>query len=267
MLPAMLAVAACDRDSRSAAEKPGVVVSIPPQAFIIDKLVGGLVEVRTMVPAGRSPEGYQPLPQQLAGIKNSSHYFAIGLPFEQVWLPRLVQAHKSIEVVAPPAGELKDDPHRWTDPRQMIEFAWVAYRTMQPIYPGDAEVLSDNFLQLKEELNELDKKIAALMMGQEKRRFLVFHPAWSYFAKRYGLEQVAYEHDGQQPGARYMTDLLDLCRQNNVRTLFVQPQSSAIHAERFADELNLSQVVIDPLDYNYIGNLEKVAGKIAGDLW
>ncbi|NNF67887.1 MAG: zinc ABC transporter solute-binding protein, partial [Gammaproteobacteria bacterium] len=157
--------------------------------------------------------------------------------------------------------------HRWTDPRQMIEFAWVAYRTMQPIYPGDAEVLSDNFLQLKEELNELDKKIAALMMGQEKRRFLVFHPAWSYFAKRYGLEQVAYEHHGQQPGARYMTDLLDLCRQNNVRTLFVQPQSSAIHAERFADELNLRQVVIDPLAYNYIGNLEKVAGKIAGDLW
>lgn len=262
-------VSACDSGTDPADQRPVVVVSIPPQAYLIERMTGGRVNVKTMVGSGRSPEEFQPLPQQLAAIDGARYYFAVGLPFEQAWLAKLAEAHPDTEIISIPLGELAggDDPHYWTSPRNAIRLAEAAHDPLMSLLPGGREVFANQYQALIDELEILDARIQTLMAEQTRRRFLVYHPAWSHFASRYGLEQVAYEQDGKQPGARYLTDLLALCRANAVHSIFVQPQSPPGQVRRFAAELGATQVLIDPLQYDYTKNLWDVAQKIAGGLW
>ncbi|MDH3767354.1 MAG: zinc ABC transporter substrate-binding protein [Gammaproteobacteria bacterium] len=261
---------ACDaRDEAATDRRPVVVVSIPPQAFLIERIAGDRVDVKTLIVPGRSPEDFQPLPQQIAEIADATYYFTIGLPFEEIWLPRLTETHPEIEIVAMHATleAGSGDPHNWTDPSQAIQLARTAFAPLEKMFPASAEVISGNLHSLIEELEILDSRIQKLMDNQANRRFLVYHPAWSHFSDRYGLEQIAFERDGKQPGARDLAELLALCRTNEVQTVFVQPQSSSGHAQRFAHELGVRQEMIDPLHYYYVDNLWAVAELIAGELW
>ncbi|MDH3589446.1 MAG: zinc ABC transporter substrate-binding protein [Gammaproteobacteria bacterium] len=262
-----LLLVACE--GRVTSDLPVVVVTIPPQAFLIERMAAGLVEVRTMVADGQSPEDYQPLPQQLAAMNGATYYFSIGMPFESLWLPKMLDAQPETKIVAMHAGLGSDsgDPHYWTDPRKAIVLANNAYARLQTILPGSEQLLRNNHADLIEELQRLDAKIEALIAQQANNRFLVYHPAWSHFAARYGLQQIAFEHDGKQPGARFLAELLALGRKNNVQTILVQPQSSIEHARRLARELDARVVSVDPLGYDYPENLWEVAQAITGALW
>ena len=248
-------------------ERPVVIVTIPPQAFLIERMAGELLEVRTMVANGQSPEDYQPLPQQLAAMAGAEFYFSAGVPSESLWLPKMRETQPDTRIVPMHAGLEGADPHHWTDPARAIVMANNAYAHLQSIYPGSQNTLAGNHAELVAELQQLDARIRALMAARTARRFLVYHPAWTHFAGRYGLEQIAFEREGKEPGARYLAQLLALCRENNVQTVFAQPQSSAAHARRFAREIDATLVQVDPLAYDYVDNLWEVAQAIAGALW
>lgn len=262
-------ILACDSGGQLADPRPVVVVSVAPQAFLIDRLTGGKVNVRTMITTGRSPEEFQPLPQDLAALNGAQYYFAIDLPFEKIWLKKLAEIHPETRIVAIDHDRISQehDPHHWTNPRNAIELVKVAYPALLKLLPHASDVISANYRSLIEELEILDARIQTLMNEQSARRFLVYHPAWSHFAARYGLEQIAFEQDGKQPGARYLQDLLALCRANSVRAVLVQPQSPPEQLRRFATELGVDQVIIDPLAYDYTDNLWQVAQVIARELW
>lgn len=260
-------LSACDPGVDVDDSRPVVVVSIPPQAYLIERMTGGRVNVRTMVETGRSPEEFQPLPQQLAAIDGAKFYFAIGMPFERTWLAKLAEAHPDTEIISAPSQPSGGDPHHWTDPRNAIMLADAALDPLIAILPEFSNAISSSHKSLIEELEILDARIKTLMDEQKRHRFLVYHPAWSHFAARYGLEQIAFEQDGKQPGARYLTDLLALCRANSVQTVFVQPQSPPDQVQRFAAELGAMPVIVDPLRYDYADNLWEVAQVIAGELW
>ena len=95
------------------------------------------------------------------------------------------------------------------------------------------------------------------------RRFMVFHPAWGYFADTYGLTQIAIEQEGKEPGARALTALIEQARAKQVRVIFVQPQFNRKTAQRLAAAIGGRVEPIDPLAENYIDNLRRVARLIA----
>ena len=76
-----------------------VAVSVPPVAWMVDQLAGEHVEITTLVKPGDSPHAYDPTPRQVAELSTVPLYLAIGVPFEQVWLPRLVKNNAEMQVV------------------------------------------------------------------------------------------------------------------------------------------------------------------------
>jgi len=76
-----------------------VAVSVPPIAWMVDQLAGEHVEITTLVKPGDSPHAYDPTPRQVAELSTVPLYLAIGVPFEQVWLPRLVKNNAEMQVV------------------------------------------------------------------------------------------------------------------------------------------------------------------------
>jgi zinc transport system substrate-binding protein len=95
------------------------------------------------------------------------------------------------------------------------------------------------------------------------KKFMVFHPAWGYFADEYGLVQVPIEVEGKEPNAKELAQIIDLARREGITTIFVQSQSNIKQAETVAKAVNAQVVQLDPLAENYLDNLIHTAEAIA----
>ncbi len=102
------------------------------------------------------------------------------------------------------------------------------------------------------------KKIFA---GKTGLQFMVFHPAWGYFASAYGLKQVPIEIEGKNPKPAQLKELIEHARESGVRVVFAQPQFSTKSAELVAREIGGQVAFADPLAEDWIANLREIAGK------
>ncbi len=248
-----------------------VFVSILPQKYFVQRIAGDTVKVEVMVGPGQSPETYEPSPKQLVKLSAADVYFSIGVPFEKAWMSRLSSVNHDLEIVdvSAPATNFYDDqaiedPHIWVSPVLAKLIAEQIMETLIRIDHGNASIYRANYYAFAEELDNLDKEIRK-MLGDwvGKGVFLVMHPAWGYFAKTYGLEQIAIEYEGKSPGAKSLQSLIRRAKEEKINTVFVQEQHSSRLAKTVASALGAKIVRLDPLAGNYIENLRKVAAALA----
>lgn len=260
-----------------------VAVSVAPQKYFIQKLAGPLARVSVMVTPGADPHSFEPKASQMAQVAGASIYFAQGVEFEQVWLPRMAASNKKLTVVDATAGiellpleehghdkevghqhaatpDKETDPHTWTSPRlAKVEAANMA-RALAQADPANAQAYEANLAALNQEIDALDAAIREALKGlPEGASFLVFHPAWAYFARDYGLREVALEVGGKEPGPRLLRKIIDDSRKKGVKVVFVQPQFSRKAAESVAEGIGATLAVADDLAEDWAANLLQVA--------
>jgi zinc transport system substrate-binding protein len=263
-------------------------VSILPQKYFVERIGGSRVQVSVMVEQGRSEETYEPTPRQMAKLAQAKLYFRIGIPFENAWLGSIVKINPNIEVVdcrqgipllpmstanshlAVEAGDQYQyratDPHIWTSPplvKIMAAHIRNAFVALDPAYSHQFEKNYQAFIQDLEQLNQF---IHRTLAGITHHRFMVFHPTWRYFAHTYGLEEIAIEQAGKEPGAKSLSALIELGRQEDIRAIFVQKQFSRVNAELVAHAIGAKIINLDPLAEDYDSNLRHVATVLAGVL-
>ncbi len=257
-----------------------VYVSIPPQAFVVEWLAGNLVQVDVLLPPGASPATYEPTPKQMAALDSAQLYLQIGAPFEGPILAKVSELMPELRVVDCRAGvELEPigggghdhgagllDPHIWLDPQRMKIIASTSAEALVALLPNDAPGIEERLAGLHRAIDDTDARAADILAPFAGRTLLVFHPAYGYFTRRYGLVQMAVEVDGKAPSARRLATVVDELRQQPVPALFVQPQFSRSAAERVANALDCELVELDPLAGDYLANLEIMADRIAGAL-
>lgn len=249
------------------AEKIKVIVSIPPQQFMLESIAGDWLEVQSLVQAGQNPENWSPKPQQLKKIAQARYFFEIGLPFEQVWQKKIKRINPHIQIM-PFYNESKQqhhiDPHIWLDPLQYLALLKQTKADLiQQVLPQYQTQISQKSAQFKQQIERLDKKIRQQFKQIKRPDFWVYHPAWGHFSQRYGLTQIAIEHEGKSPSAHYLTRLIKKARQTKVKTIFVQPQMNHHKVHILAQSIGASIEVIDPLALNYIQNMQFISLKIA----
>lgn len=257
-----------------AAEPLQVFVSVVPQRFLVERVGGDQVVARAMVAPGHSPATYEPQPRQVLALQDADLYLAVGVPFESAWLPRIRGAVPRLRIedlragLDLPAGvphrhgdhgHEGPDPHLWTDPLLCMQMAARIRDLLAELRPAQAQIFADNYRRLAESLRTLDAELRDRLSGLSTRAFLVFHPAWGYFARRYGLEQVAIEHEGKEPGARALAALIERARAAGIRAVFVQPQFSRRLAEQVAEAIGGQAIVADPLAPDCLTGLRRFA--------
>ena len=92
---------------------------------------------------------------------------------------------------------------------------------------------------------------------------MVYHPAWTYFARDYGLEQIPIEKEGKEPTPQGIASLIKQARENNITVIFASPQFNTKTADVIAEEIDGRVVLINPLEKNYLENMRKVAEAFA----
>jgi len=275
-----------------------VAVSIQPQQYFVEKIGGERVAVTVMVEPGAEPHVYDPKPRQMASLTRSKIYFALGVPFEDVWLPKFASASPEMRVVHTEAGIQKLpmaahdhheerpgtgrahhsssphehqlevlDPHIWLSPPLVMIQARHIFTALVQVDPGHRALYEQNYRKFLDELAMLDLDLQRLFGEVSGRReVMVFHPAWAYFASAYGLQQIPIEIEGKEPRAADLKRLIEHARKNQVKALFVQPQFSATTAAVIAEALGSQVITADPMASDWTRNLREVAEKFKAAL-
>ncbi len=274
-----------------------IMVSILPQEYFVEKIGGDRVEVNIMVAPGASPATYEPKPQQMKALSEASAYVSIGVPFEGAWMEKIKGANPQIlvidsaqgiermEMVArhhhgekeaeqadedeKAAGEGHDhgvenlDPHIWLSPQLVKVQAENIYQGLVKIDRENEAEYQANLSQFLAEIDQLDRQIKQNLAGIENRQFIVFHPAWGYFARDYDLEQVSIEVGGQEPSAAELGEIVKAAKEENIKVIFAQPEFSTQSAETIAQEIGGQVLLITPLAPDWSNNLLQVSQTFA----
>ncbi len=259
-----------------------VVVSVQPQAYFVERIGGEHVDVEVLVGPGRSPATYEPTPQQMVKLQQADLYFSIGVPFESGLLPKVRGIHSDLRLVdmrsgiddssavdqhEPHAGHGHDhggvDPHVWLDPSKVKVMAQTVLQELSHLYPQHESWFQDNLQLFLNDLDSVDVRIRRRLSDVQGKTFFVFHPAYGHFARAYGLNQVAVEVDGKEPGPAQLADVIKQARRDKVGVIIVQPQFAQKSAKTIAAAIGGEVLSLDPLAHDYLTNLEEMAEKLA----
>ena len=279
-----------------------VFATVLPLATFVERIGGDRVRVQPMVRAGQNPHTYDPTPRQVTALADADLYVRVGMPLEDAWLPRIRATNSRMRIVdvrdglrlrqtgpvqeldASPApgdsghGDAREDDdhehhahdpdaqdtHVWTSPPLAKSMGAGIRDALIGLRPDQAEAFKTNYGRFAADLDALDAQLRARLASVKQRRFMVFHPAWGYFADTYGLTQVAVEYQGKEPGARALAGLIDRARADGIRVVLVQPQMSPRSAAQIATAIGGRVESIDPLSADYFGTLRHLADLIAG---
>jgi zinc transport system substrate-binding protein len=289
--------------SGSAAGKVSVFVSIAPQKYFVQQIGQELVDVQVMVQPGADPHTYEPKPKQMAALTKAQLYFAIGIEFERARLKKISTANPQMKVIYTDKGiqkipmsppHLHDeeknyekgrrhpdaeygsdddqqaqgrlDPHIWLSPPLVMTQARTILAALQEVDPAHRFLYEANYEAFSSEIANLDAALRNTFAGKQGLQFIVFHPAWGYFAHTYGLKQIPVEIEGKNPKPAQLTELIANAKEKDIKVIFVQPQFSAKSAALIAREIDGQVVFADPLAEDWPDNLRAVADKFKAAL-
>ncbi|MDK2820817.1 MAG: zinc transport system substrate-binding protein [Clostridia bacterium] len=250
-------------------DKIQVAVSILPQADFVKSIGKDKVRVVVMIPPGASPATYEPTPSQLKELSQADMYVKIGnLPFEKAWLNKIISANNKMKVVNSSEGIkiIGDNPHIWLSPTLVKKQIDNIYEGLVEVDPKNKDYYAVNKEKYIKDLDELDKEIREAVKNIKNKKFMVFHPAWGYFAKDYGLEEIAIEVEGKEPSPEDIIKFIELAKKNEIKAIFVSPQFNTESAEVIAKEINGKVVFADPLAQDYIKNMKAISKTLAQSL-
>ncbi len=271
-----LLLTACEENSRNTGDDRSIYVSIAPLKAVARSNYGRRFPIVVLVPAGASPESFEPTPKQFIGLNRARLILNVGLlDFEQNLLQKverqekIVDLSRGIDIIAgccshSHAGHRHAhgvDPHVWTSPRALRIMARNAYEAIHAAFP-DSTRYTIRFEQFDERLEALDRSVGERIARSGMRRFLIYHPALTYYARDYGIEQLSIEHEGKEPSARRLAELIETGRREGIRNVFYQSQFPASSVEIIARDLGGETVAIDPLAEDVVRNIESITSQI-----
>jgi len=274
-----------------------VTVTIEPQRYFAEKIAGDKFKINCVVPAGQSPETYDPTPQQMIQIGRSIAYLRIGpIGFEQAWMDKIRENNPKLQVFDTSEGmnlltDTEDDdhahehgthdhdahageeahhhhhggvdPHIWSSIAGAKVVAWNTLNAFIELDPDNTEYFWQNYNKLVDEIDKTNTEIKQLLDPLTDRTFIIYHPALTYFANEFNLTQLCIEMDGKEPSPAQLKRLVETARANNARVVFIQQEFDQKNAELIAKETGCKLTVINPLAYDWTKEMIHIAKALA----
>lgn len=279
LLATTLLLGGCDNAGRHT-ETADVIVSIEPLKYLVEKIVGDDLTIDVLTPAGTSPETYEPTPQDMNSISHAKMIFSTGLiEFETTLLgkiadkERVVDLSHGIELIEGGCSHHHNhshsgnhhgiDPHIWTSPTELRTMARNAHAAIIHHYP-DSVQYTTAYEALDKELKALDDECRTALEAAQVKAFVIYHPALTYYARAYSLEQIAFESDGKEPSAKHIAEIIRKAKEYQVQALLYQTEFPRSVVEIVAKDMALEPTEINPLSENPTAFIREVTNTITG---
>ncbi len=299
-------------------QKATISVSILPQKYFTEQLVGNLYDINVLIPPGASPATYDPPPGKMQRLVNSNMYFKMGyLEFEKNYLDNIKQTNKPLKIVntaegvnlieghhhhgaqdgdeghdthgaydahgeydrhngqgghdihgareghgVQDGGRQHYDPHIWVSPKQVKIVIENMYDAIKQLDTVNIDFYGDRYKKFMKSIDSIDRVIQKRFSDLNNRKFIIFHPALSYLARDYGLEQISIEVEGKKPTAATIKEVIDVAEERNIKTILIQQQFPMENARTIADEIGGAVVQVDPLSEDWLKNMDEMTMKL-----
>lgn len=249
------------RAIRANADTFSIAVSTPILRDIVANVVGNVATVFSIMPANADPHTWEPIPEDMVRLAEAHAFIYFGSdlePFVETggWR-NMVQEHGIPELAVTDYVELLDieedidhgdhhhdmgetDPHIWLDPLTIVQAVPFIADFVAKIDTANADIYKANGDDYVAELEalHLELKETLAVISPDRRKLLVFHDAWNYFAARYEFEiiGVVLENPDGEVSARELMHLLNVVEEHDIRVIFAEPQFNATVLNLLADE-------------------------------
>jgi manganese/iron transport system substrate-binding protein len=269
-------LSACAAPASGQSGKLQVVATTTIVGDVVGNIGGNAIQLDVLLPPGSDPHSFDPTPQDVAKIAKANLIFANGAGLETFLDPLLKNAGSQAQVIyvsdgiqlihfqsnlpGEESGPGGGDPHTWFDPQNVKVWAQNIEKALSAQDPGDAQIFADNAQHYSQQLDELDywiqTQVGQIPPGQ--RKLVTDHEAFTYFAARYGFQQVGAIVPGYstlaQPSAQELAALEDAIRKLSVKAVFVGETVNPNLAQRVAQDTGVKLV------YLYTGALSDSNG-------
>jgi len=265
----LVAIIGCGCARQPSTHRLKVTCSIFPLADIARNIGMENVDIQVLIPSGASPHTFEPSPQEFKAFADSRVFIIVGAGFE-FWAEKLVTSASPESLVVVRASEgvdlLRDvashdhgdshdpgtehaNPHIWLDP---IIAKGIAYKIAASFAEVDLTNAAEYLKRANEysvSLDSLDSEIRRTVSDFQVKEYVAFHPAWSYFARQYGLAEVGTieESPGREPTPKQLKKIVEDIRKFKIRAVFAEPQLSPKAASAIAEEAGVELLMLDPL--------------------
>ena len=263
LLAAPLAYAA------SPPEPLNIVVTIPVLKDLTEQVGGPHVRVTSLLTGYENEHTYSPKPSDLIAVRKARLLFEIGIGLE-VWVSSLVKnaGSASLLVVTTSKGiallrdrpsrdgelhaaeeEERGNPHVWMDPENATTMMRHITEALIQIDPAHATEYRTNQASYLRKLDQLQGDLRNRITRLADRRFIAHHPAWPYFARRFGFQIVGtiQPQSGSEPSALQLHALIVKINKERIKVVVSEIQLSQKIPELLAKETGARVVVLTTL--------------------
>lgn len=293
----VLVLGACgQKTSQDSKEAKGmkIVTSFYPIYAMVKEISGDLNDVR-MIQSSSGIHSFEPSANDIAAIYDADVFvyhshtlesWAGSLdPSLQNSKVKVVEASDGMTLERVPgledmeAGKGVDektlyDPHTWLDPEKVAEEAQIVADKLSELDSANKEIYQKNAQNFSAKAHDLTKKYQPIFEKANQKTFVTQHTAFSYLAKRFGLNQlgIAGISPDQEPSPRQLSEIQDFVKTYRVKTIFTESNLSSKVADTLVKSTGVSLKTLNPLEADpqneksYLDNLEENLTILAQEL-
>ncbi|MBN2410918.1 zinc ABC transporter substrate-binding protein [candidate division KSB1 bacterium] len=254
----------CGQKTQPVSNQIRIAASITPIADFVQQVVGERAEVFTVVPPGTDPHTFELTPELMKKISDSHLLVLNGVGLE-FWAEKvsdnikrenfiIVDTSTGINIIQelhhddkhPPES---GNPHIWLDPLNAIRQVENIRDALVKLDRENRDIYETNAKNYIVELKKLDQKLNTEINSWKRKEFVCFHPAWEYFAHRYGLRQagVIEKSPGSQPGPQEIAEIIETVKLLKVNAIFAEAQFPDNLSKSIAQESGIRVIPLDPI--------------------
>ena len=247
-------------------DKMQVIASFYPIFEFVKKVGGDKVELSSLIPIGTEPHDFEPTIRQIQSAEAADMIVFNGAGFEGTRMENMnatfvVDTSDGLNLTMDTNDHADEndrehnkasfDPHIWLDPLLAKHQVEKIRDGLVKIDPSNAAYYNENAKRFLTELDNLDSTIKSELSNCEKKDFIAFHNAFSYFAKRYGLTQ--HNIQGLSPEAEILPQrlqqIIGLARDMGLDTIYSEELADPRFANVIAQEIpNGKVLVLSPIE-------------------
>jgi len=226
--------------------KVNVVVSFNALKEFVQAVGGDKIDVKVIVPDGTEPHDFEPKPRDMENINKAQVFIYNGLNMES-WVDKTlaavdnkkllsVDASKNIEVIN---VEGQTDPHIWLSLKNAQIEAKNILEALVKIDEKNKTYYEKNYTDFSNKLKSLDGDYSSKFETVSNKNFVTGHAAFAYLCRDYNLKQNSVEdvfNEGE-PTPKKLKDLVDYCKGNNIKVIFMEELASPKVSETLAKEV------------------------------
>jgi zinc transport system substrate-binding protein len=278
----ILIATACSGPINSARQRI-ITVSIPPFKYFVEAIADSDFVVNIMLPPGADHHSWEPLPRQITSLAGSEAFLSDGfLGYEYSWIKRFKEVNPSMKVLNLAKGinligtaegdhhethgnaEEGTDPHYWMSPKEGYIIAANVRDILKELNPSGSKKYDANCQTLIKKIAVTDTIVTRNLRTMPSRSFMIFHPALSYLARDYNLEQISFENEGKMPSPARLKDLIDLTRSKGMKVILVQSEYDMKSPMELAEETGTKLIVINPMNPDWEKSVISISEALTG---